>query len=255
MNKKLAVVTGALSDLGNELVCYFSKTKVSVIAVDYVNGNNSELYNNAENIVFFPIMPDDNNPWEKIDQVIGDRLIDYIIHASEEVAPVKTLENLSYSEWRHSFFANMEYPLFFTLHLMKQMKPQARVLFVTSELAYVPMASLGTYSISKFALEMARNILSLENCPCLFASVIPAPVDPCLYNLLKNTDNRHFSRASYYQDLDKNNYYPTLDQSADFIAWLLTETNNTLYQDQEWDITNKEHLRLWKGLHAGANLQ
>lgn len=128
------------------------------------------------------------------------------------------------------------------------MKPEARILHISSGAAHGALQGLGVYSVSKAALFMAYQVLKAELAPkgIFVGSVRPGIVATSMQDTIRRADKDKFpdTSAKFHQFHEKmpaehkvGGAPPTAgldsaDNVAVFLDWLLTGTNNEVWLQQ-----------------------
>lgn len=244
MNDKLAIITGASSDIGQSLISQLNKLKINVLAIDFDQKFSGDVALDDENISFLSLDASPNS-WLIVERSLNGRTVNYLIFAHENYHPAKKLKNIGYEEWKRSQFLNVDFPLFLTTNLMKNMVKSARVLFLFDQFFYTPVVGLGAYNSAKVSLEMIKQVLALESSSYLYASVVFDVLHEKFHSVLSSEYNE-ISIRQYFLDNYKDSTKKNINNLARFVSWALVKTSDESFSEQQWDFNDNEHLSAWR---------
>ncbi len=183
---------------------------------------------------------------EKIAAAIGGPL-GALIHNAAVLGPITDTLGISEAEWRRVMDINLNAPLFLT-QLLRPRLTGARVLHISSGAAHYPIASWGAYCTSKAALHMLYRILREEHSHngTRFGSLRPGIVDTEMQAHIRRGDTRKFPHLEKFHEFYKKGDLVAADEVAVFIHWVLTATDDALFEAEEWDIRDERFLEKWK---------
>ena len=240
MAKKVIVITGGGTGIGQALAWHFANSKQSVLAIGRRLCALEKTKNkDKENIHIFCADVGREQDRQKIAQWFFDNdfTIKFLIHNAAVLEPVKTLLNITPAEWREHMQINVEGPLFLTQSLLPYMH-NTRILHISSGAAHNAYQGWGAYCTSKAALYMIYQILKkeLHDKKICVGSVKPGVVDTPMQDRVREADEKVFPDLSKFIDLKNEKKLYTPERVASFIAYLLTETSERQFSEKEWDI-------------------
>jgi benzil reductase ((S)-benzoin forming) len=170
----------------------------------------------------------------------------YLVHNAHSHEPLGLLKDITLEEWRAQQIVNVEAPLFLTQALLTHLKG-GRILNISSGYAHYPCPGIGSYCVSKAALFMLYLCLrdELQELDITVGSAMPGIVDTPMQESLRSTSKDKLPLVkSFIGFKEKNKLIPPAIV-ADFLKWLLFETNDDEYSDNEWDIGDTTHHSKW----------
>ena len=168
MNKPLTLVTGASRGIGRATAEELVNRGHHVIALARTIGALEELADKVgdENITLVPQDLTDGQALEGLGPALFDKFgrLDNFIGNAGAIQTLSPLHQADPSEWNRVFAVNVTANLHLirTLHPLLNAAPQAKAIFVTSNVASDHRAYWGAYSASKAALEAMVNSYSQE---------------------------------------------------------------------------------------------
>lgn len=240
---KIALITGVSSGLGYALTHELVAQGLQVIGVARREATLNAMKKTLGD-AFTPICTDVSTPAgrETILQMTRSvKHIDYLIHNAASVEPRESLACVSLSDMRAHMAINLEAPLFLTQQLLPQLIG-GRVLHISTGVAHIPFPGAPLYSISKAALFMLYQNLKAEINNVCFGSLKPGVVATELLEHLINDTSTHFADV---KRLNKMGTVLTSALVAQFIAWVLLKTSDSLFSENEWDVYATEHQSHW----------
>ncbi|GAB5353971.1 hypothetical protein AAMO2058_000079900 [Amorphochlora amoebiformis] len=171
----------------------------------------------------------------------------HLVHNAGTIQPLMTLDQVTPQQWRTAFCTNVDGPLFLTQALTPNLianGPGARVLFVGSGAAHKPYHSWGAYCSSKAAFHMMWNIFKTENQHenIAFGSVRPGVVDTPMQGEIRAST---IPTVQFFKDLKHQDTLTSVSEVGEFIHFLLQNTNQSEFQQDEWDIRDLHHRHRW----------
>lgn len=244
---KISIITGGGSGIGRSLALYLANQNKDVLII---GRNLQELIDTSNR---FPsnifIVEGDINSDDTI-KLIKEFLsrnkyhVEHLVHCAAEAGPIKQLKDINRHEWRSVIGSNLEAPIFLTAGLFDNFTKNARILFIGSSWARFPQDEIGTYCISKAALYMAYEVLKKENSNLLFGSINPGLVDSKIIKQILNNHSENFSAAKFLKKIQNENSFSSPKLVAEYIYWILTESNNEDFTSEEWSLTEPTHNHL-----------
>jgi len=161
----------------------------------------------------------------------------FLIQNAAVIEPVRSLLQLSPSQWRKHQAINVEGPLFLTQNLLPVFAPEGRILHISSGAAHFAYAGWGAYCTSKAALNMIYQVLRVElsGSGVAAGSVRPGIVDTPMQTLIRGKDEQDFPQRQRFIDYEQNRQLENPERVAGFIYQLLTTTTAEEYSEKEWD--------------------
>jgi NAD(P)-dependent dehydrogenase (short-subunit alcohol dehydrogenase family) len=143
---------------------------------------------------------------------------------------------------------NVEGPLFLTQALLQYLSKNGRILQVSSGAAHRSLPGWGGYCVSKAALYMLYQCLREEwvSQGIHVGSVRPGVVDTPMQTQIRETDAQRFPGVERFRRLKAEGQLQPPERVADFMSWILLETGDKQFSQEEWDIENESQTRLWK---------
>ena len=171
-------------------------------------------------------------------------LIEGLVNNAGSLEPIVALKDIKKEEWQQTLKTNLDAPLFLSQMLLKQLE-NGRVLNIGSGAAYFAIKGWGAYCVSKAALSMLTRCWQLESETVAFASVTPGIIDTDMQAIARESSHMDSEQADFYRRLKNNNRLISTETLAEFLTWLLLDTDKDLYISQEWDIYDTAHHDKW----------
>ena len=250
MEGKISIlVTGASSGIGKALVCRVANRfpDAAIVVVARREALLQELCDRFGARIM-PVQADlaEASNRERLACAISESGIrlTHVIHNAGIAHPASRLRDLDLDEYRYQNRVNCEAPTFLTGRLLDGLVSEhgCRFLFVSSGAAFSPMVGLGSYCISKAALEMSSQVFRAEYAGCdklLFASLRPGGVDTDIPRLLSCVPESVFPQAPSVKKRLEENSFLTPETSAEFIEHVLFDTCAGGYEGH-WNINDPE---------------
>lgn len=245
-----ALITGGGKGLGRSLAVHLlQRHDAEVIVVGRNEANLQSLVQAfpgpATAVVADVALQEDRQKVFDAVKSMGGQLT-HVVQNAAIIEPVTLLEDISLEDYRYQMAVNAEAPLFLTLGLLPVLAENARVLLVSSGAAFRAMAGLGSYCISKAALEMTCWAMQedFKGAPVLFASVRPGGVHTDMVEVMCAQSEATCPYAAVTRQRVADGTLLTPEHSASFLAWLLLHTDDASYE-RHWNI-NDPDLEDWQ---------
>lgn len=244
------LITGASSGIGRELALTLAKQGKIVHAVAR-NEAKLELLKKAFPQFIHVIAADvaTEKGRDKIKASIPTNVkISHLINNAGIMTPSGYLEDIDVTEWRYQMAVNVEAPLFLTIDLIPFLN-NGRVLNLTIYASFNVSVGLGSYGISKAALNMVTKYLQVElkKYNISVSSVLPGIVETDIQKQLPK--NKDIPIMEKVDRLKAEGKMLSPQVSADFLAWLLFKTDNEQFSEKVWDIYDTSHHKHWKPIN------
>ncbi len=167
-----------------------------------------------------------------------------LINNAGTLTPLALLKDITPDAWQNALNTNLTPALYLPQMLYEKLKG-GRVLNIGSGAAYFAMQGWGAYCVTKAALAMLSKCWQLESSLVSFASVMPGIIDTHMQELARSNLNPDLGKSNFYQRLKDNGRLITSETVAEFLAWLLLETDELTYVSKEWDIYDTGHHKAW----------
>ena len=230
---KHALITGASGGVGRALALQLAGQGITVHALARREGALQELQ--QQNPAFINILAcdvSDADAWVKVQNYCRTIKLDYLIHNAAVIEPVGRVDNIDYASWQQMVKTNIDAPLFLTQALLNNMNDHGRILFVSSGAAFSAYEGIGAYCVSKAALSMVYKAYKheLASSSIQIGCLSPGTVDTGM------SDKIHpFPECAAFQKERKaKGTFLRPEQSAEYIAWVLCETNDAVFEKQQW---------------------
>ncbi len=247
MKNKTVLITGGGSGIGKAAAHLFAEKGHTV----YIVGRRGALLEETAASHpgrIIPLRGDvaDAGDRAKIAGAVGEPL-GALIHNAAILGPITDTLSIPEEEWRRVMEINLNAPLFLTQQLLPALR-EARVLHISSGAAHYPIASWGAYCASKAALNMMYRILREEHSrPGLrFGSLRPGIVDTEMQAHIRGGDRRRFPHLEKFHQFYKEGALVPAGEVAAFIYWVVTATDDALFEAEEWDIRDERYIDKWK---------
>lgn len=170
--------------------------------------------------------------------------ISALINNAGTLYPLTSLQNMQLKDWHQAFHTNLDAPLFLTQSLYDQLQ-EGRVLNIGSGAAYFAIKGWSAYCVSKAALSMLTQCWQLESDSVVFASVMPGIIDTDMQALARERCDMDMEHVLFYRRLKENNRLIAPETVAEFLVWLLLDSDKKTFASKEWDIYDRDHHHLW----------
>ncbi len=175
-------------------------------------------------------------------QALGkEERVKFLVHNAAVLEPVKRLTDITLDEWREHMAINVEGPLFLTKLLLPRLD-QSRVLHISSGAARHAYTGWGAYCTSKAALHMIYQVWKkeMEGRKVIFGSARPGIVDTPMQDKVRQADESVFAEKERFARMKEQGQLLKPETVADFLSYLLLETNDEQFSGKEWDIRDTE---------------
>jgi len=245
-SSSLIVITGASSGIGRELSLNLAARNLKVLAIGRNQERLEELRSHAPSLI--EILSADIGREEdrsKIRSYLSKNTkISHLVHNAALMAPSGLLENVSLSEWRYQMAVNVEAPLFLTTELLPFLHG-GRILSLTVYSSLNVSVGLGAYGVSKAALNMLTKYFQVElkKYNVAVGIALPGLVETNIQKQLTDDPDIPIRERVNRLKSEKKLLSPKI--AADFLSWLLLDTDNQQFSEQLWDIYDARHHSFW----------
>lgn len=244
MQKKIIVITGGGSGLGQAVSWHFAELGETVLALGRRLCALEKTKNkNPQNIHILCTDVSMEKDRQRVAGWISENnfQVKFLIHNAAVLEPVKPLLQVTVQEWREHMAVNVEGPLFLTQALLPYMQ-NTRILHISSGAAHRAYQGWGAYCTSKAALSMIYHVLRLELASknILVGSVQPGVVDTPMQDRVRMADKNIFPALEKFEKLKYENKLYQPQRVARFLSYLLLETSDDDFSAREWDIRETE---------------
>lgn len=247
-DRELAVVTGASSGIGAATAIALSRDLPVVAAARRAQALRATAGAGHGEIV--PVVADitTEQGLAAIAAAVGNARVRYLVHAAG-IYPIDTVHGLDAQTWRAAMATNVDARLFLTQRLAARFAAGARVLFIGSLSAHTPRKGGMAYCVSKAASFMLQQCLRLEFAGqgVLFANTYPWFVDTALMHGAINADRDVLPDSAEYAAAAAQGKLVAPATVARFYRWLLTATEDSAYDADDWKIVDTAHHAQWLG--------
>lgn len=175
--------------------------------------------------------------------------IEALVNNAGTLEPIAAIKDLSPSAWHQAFSTNVDAALFLPQLLYSQLsqnlKAKGRVLNIGSGAANIAIQGWSAYCVSKAALAMLTRCWQMESEAVAFANVKPGIVDTPMQDLARKGLATDPMQTDFYISLKQKQLLITPETLAEFLIWLLLDTDAITYSSQEWDIYDTSHHIHW----------
>lgn len=242
----MIVITGGGSGIGRALALELAERHEKVLIVGRREAQLQETKAAGKARIDYIVtdLSQEQGRQQLIEHLSGETLIKGLVHNAGLLEPLKPLSAVSLSEWRRAQSINVEAPLFLTQGLLHKLKGQ-RVLHLSSGAAHHPFSLWGAYCTSKAALYMLYQLFKKEEPDVLFASVMPGVTDTGMQDSIREATDMPKEELAFFRQLKKENKLLSPETVAEFLSWLLLDTDSERYIEREWDIYESWHHEHW----------
>lgn len=170
--------------------------------------------------------------------------ISALINNAGTINPIAPIHRLSSVQWSDVLNTNLNAALFLPQKLSDRLQ-QGRVLNIGSGAAYFAIKGWTAYCVSKAALAMLTRCWQLESESTAFASVMPGIIDTDMQFIVRQSAHMDKEQIDFYQQLQQTNRLISPATVAEFLVWLLLETDKEIFVSKEWDIYDTSHHDFW----------
>ena len=184
---------------------------------------------------------------DKIIQATAQKKLTHVVHNAATIEPFTNLSTLSLEDYRYQHSVNTEAPLFLTQKLLPSVAKGCRFLFIVSGAAFSPFQGIGSYSISKAALEMTWRAFKQEyedTDTAFFAGLRPGGVNTDMVALANQQPSGIYPIIDQIKQRLKEGSLLEPDTVAQFITWVLFQTTNAQFE-KSWNINDDEDKKSW----------
>lgn len=246
-----AVVTGASGGVGRALCAALAQRGVSVLALGRDMTRLAACEASDPNGRIEGLAADLTD--ERGRELVRDRLkawgrIRFLVHSAAVIDPIAQIELLDRDAFRRAYAINVEAPLFLTKGLLGSFEPDGgRVLHLSSGAAHTPVAGCLAYCSSKAAFYMIYRVLQLELSKhhISVGSASPGSVDTEMQRTLRESDPSQLVSVQRFREIKRTGGLNGPDRAARFLTWLLLDSENALFAQRDWNITDAELAPLW----------
>lgn len=239
------IITGGGSGLGRALAAALAQREHTVLIVGRRKTLLKETTSLSPLINYF--CTDISTPTGRdalVEHVRDKEQIQALINNAGTLDPIASLHDVSVAAWQQAFHTNVDAALFLPQQLYQQLH-HGRVLNIGSGAAYFPISGWAAYCASKAALAMLTQCWQLEAKEVTFASVMPGIVDTDMQTIARQGTNMDAEHTQFYRQLKNTQRLLSAETVAQFLAWLLLDTDKEVYQAKEWDIYDTSHHHAW----------
>lgn len=247
MNQAI-LITGAGTGIGKALAIKLAQAGYTILGVgrrvEPLQSLKQQLPEKIEIIAADIANPDDRTKIVTKVQALQKPL--YLVHNAATVQPIALLKDVTLADWRLNQATNVEAPLFLTQALLPYLK-NGRVLHISSGLAHFACPGVGTYCVSKAALHMLYLCLrdELKELAIAVGSASPGVVDTPMQNTVRHATKEQLPAIESFIRFKESGKLVSPTVVADFLQWLLLETNQEVFSEKDWDISDTSHHHYW----------
>ena len=251
--KQWAIITGGGTGIGAALAQHFAlANNMKVLIVDHhLKPLTDRKAGSPENITFLEGDITEEETVNRIDNTIpSEDDIKFVVQNAAVGDPGKVGE-IDIKHFEYAFRVNVIAPLMLTQKLLPRMKRTEgnRILHVGTGVAFMPQLGTATYGITKLAFHRLYEQLrvELQDTEVSIGSARPGIVDTeGLWHHYELAKNQNLPHTIYFDQAKKENKIWSVEESARFLAYFLTETTRYEYSAQEWNMDDETHWPKWK---------
>lgn len=239
------LITGGGSGLGKALALALATREQSVLIIGRREHLLKETAALSPHIKYFVADVSTQAGLNSVCQHVSDiPHLDGLINNAGTLEPIAAIDGIQPETWHQALRTNLD-PALFLPQILQQQLTRSRVLNISSGAAYFAIKGWAAYCVSKAALSMLTRCWQLESETMAFASVMPGIIDTEMQSIARSTVNLDPEQIHFYQRLKNNNRLLCPETVAEFLAWLLLETDEATYVSKEWDIYDTSHHASW----------
>lgn len=239
------VITGGGSGIGRALALALSKRGKSVLII---GRREQQLQETASSSSLIQYLCADVSTYEGIESIKNyldsTQHISALVNNAGTLDPIAALTDIEPKAWQNIINTNLSASLFLPQQLYTQLI-NGRVLNIGSGAAYFPIKGWAGYCVTKAALSMLTRCWQLESQYIAFASVMPGIIDTEMQAIARKGLHMDPNHVDFYVRLKQQNKLITTETVAEFLTWLLLDTDRGKYVSKEWDIYDKSHHSAW----------
>jgi benzil reductase ((S)-benzoin forming) len=246
-NSKVALVTGGSRGIGKALVEELLLKGLKVIAVARdVQSLGDLAKNKAGRLQLLAADLSTVAGQDSVASKVACENIDFLVHNAAVITPLGDSAFLEAEgdSIRRILNLNIMAPAILNLALADKLRPGSRVLMISSRAGDGPSPGTGFYSTTKAWVD--RYALSgQQDKPhsVLFAAVNPGDVDTDMHGDLRAEDPSSFPRTLHFREIREQ--LLSVETSARFLRWLLTETESAYYTSRKHTIYDSSTWHYW----------
>lgn len=238
------LITGSSRGLGYALALHFAQHGQTVFAVGRDAAALAKLQKKFPTLIR-PIATDmTTEDGRKLiaAQVLATKQPISIIH-NAAIAQTRAFANVDEKLFIEHFATNVFAPLLLTQACLPALAAGQRILHISSAAGSYPLENQLVYCATKAALEHANRCLNVELAErSIYAGILwPGIMDTPMAEKLR-TQFEPTARALYIK-LQEQLLEPSL--VAQFVAWVLLNTNNSEFSNKTWNIYDSEQQAHW----------
>jgi len=244
--KKVAVITGVTSGIGQALAGNLARKNIQVIGIGRRQEKIGDLAKAFPGIQL--IQSDVSKPTSRMEiiRALSDyKQIHFLVHNAGTMVPVGNLQDISLDDWRNIMSINLEPALFLTQAFLPKLT-NGRILQISAGIAHHPLVGMGAYSVSKAALYMLflnwRE--EFKGKEVQIGSVNPGINKTEIQSPLLSLPHENKARQ-LFEYLKKQDKLLNPHLTAKFLAWMLLEMDDKTFSEKEHLIYDDWHHNFW----------
>ena len=244
--REIVIITGASSGIGRALTLLLVARGKEVLAIARNLKELQKLQKHQPNLI--NIMSADIATVEGRDSVLSfvSRKVKVLalVNNAALMTPSGYLRDIDLKKWRYQMAVNVEAPLFLTNSLLPFLH-NGRVLNLSIYSSFDVAVGLGSYAISKAALNMMTKYMRVEfkKDNVAVGIALPGLVDTNIQSQLPAS--KAINLKSKIHNMKKNNRLLSPDIAAKFLTWLLLDANADQFSEKIWDVYDGNHHKYW----------
>mmetsp|Transcript_1720 Transcript_1720/g.2466 ORF Transcript_1720/g.2466 Transcript_1720/m.2466 type:complete len:266 (-) Transcript_1720:263-1060(-) len=259
----ISIITGGGSGVGAALAKRFVERSRPVLIVGRREANLLETKQSSSNPSLIRTVVADvscpNGRRAIYDSLKDDEYVDNLVHNAAVLEPVSPLLNVKEEDWMKHMAINVDGPLFLTQTLFPKLRRRdendgdddnrgGRILHISSGAAHHGYRGWGPYCTSKAALHMVYQVLAAELAPLGIAvgSARPGVVDTPMQDLIRTKNETDMPDVSRFKIMKEQGSLVNPEEVAQFLDWLLHETDDVEFSEKEWDVRDDEFYHRWE---------